>query len=161
MNIKNESSEFEVKRELEENRKNIQTLDELFDYLKEISNYNTGYGIAPRAIAQAALATAWYFSKCFGITGFQSGCVMWDFILDWSISDNKTGLKLVNYDDMLYPQYEYKFDKVITKDIWDSLQKQAKNFIENDSDYAHSAVINHWKSIANGEVPFGYKVVDK
>ena len=75
--------------------------------MKENCNY--GYGQAPRAIAQAALATAWYLSSEFGITGFQASFVMWDFILDWQYRNNKCGLKMIDYDDMLYPQYEHKF----------------------------------------------------
>ena len=152
------SREFEVKEQLEKERKDIKSFDDLVTFLQRVKdNCNTGYSTAPRAIAQAALATAWYLSSEFGITGFQAGFVMWDFIRDWMYPDNKCGMKIIDYDDMLYPQYYDKFDKTISRDVFEALQKTAKKYLE-ESEYAHPAVINHWKSIVNGNVPFGYTV---
>ena len=89
------SREFEVKTQLEKERKDIKSFDDLVAFLHRVKdNCNTGYGIAPRAIAQAVLATAWFLSSDFGITGFQAGFVMWDFIRDWSYSDNECGMKI-------------------------------------------------------------------
>ena len=151
-------NEFEAKETLENERRSIDSLDELTEYIKNVKdNYNIGYGTAPRAIAQAVLATAWYLSKEFGITGFQAGCVMWDFIRDWSYSHNKCGLKIVDYDNMLYPQYNYKFQKTISLDTYEALQKTAKENLES-CEHAHPDVVKHWQSIANGNVPFGYVV---
>lgn len=157
MYLTNEN-EFEAKETLEKERKNIKSLDELMNYIQNIKdNYNIGYGTAPRAIAQAALATAWYLSDVFGITGFQAGCVMWDFVRDWSFHGNECGLKIVDYDNMLYPQYDYKFQKTISKDTFEALQEAAKKHLEKNQ-FAHSAVVKHWQSIVDGNVPFGYVV---
>ena len=88
--FENAEVEFEVKELLENERKNIKSFDDLVSFLQKVKdNYNTGYGTAPRAIAQAALATAWYLSSEFGITGFQAGFVMWDFITGWKYTNNK------------------------------------------------------------------------
>lgn len=107
-------------------------------------------------MAQAALAVAYYLSSEFGITGFQAGFVMWDFILDWRYTSNKCGLKIINYDDMLYPQYYDEFDKYISPETFEALQKRAKELIEESGKYASLAVVNHWKQIADGNIPFGY-----
>ena len=157
------SREFEIKELLEEKRKNIKTLHDLVLFLQEIKrDYNCGYGEAPRSIAQAALATAWYFASDFGITGFQAGFVMWDFIQGWLFEDNKCGMKIIDYDDMLYPQYNDKFEKVLSKETFEALQKEAKKKLESHkNECVHSAVWEHWKSIANGNVPFGYVVKDE
>ena len=32
---------------------------------------------------------------------------MWDFIIDWMYTSNQCGLRIVDYDDMLYPQYNH------------------------------------------------------
>lgn len=153
-------NEFEAKEILEKERKNIKSLDDLMNYIQNIrDNYDIGYGTAPRAIAQAALATSYYLADMFGITGFQAGFVMWDFIKDWSFRGNKCGLKIVNYDDMLYPQYNYKFQKTISKDTFEALQKEAQNNLKKGR-YAHPNVIKHWKSIVDGNVPFGYIIED-
>lgn len=155
-----ESREFELKAELEAKRKEIKTFEDLTNFLEDVKkNCNCGYGEAPRAIAQAALGTAWYLGSEFGITGFQAGFVMWDFVRDWLYPTNECGLKIVDYDYMLYPQYQYKFEKVISKDIWEGLQKQAKENLEaKDQGYVHPDVKAHWQSIVDGKVPFGYKV---
>ena len=159
--MENENREFEVKEQLEKERKDIKSFDDLVTFLQRVKeNYNTGYGTAPRAIAQAALATAWYLASDFGITGFQAGFVMWDFIRDWQYSSNECGMRIVDYDNMLYPQYDYKFEKTISKDTFESLQKIAKRNLKGH-EYASPAVVNHWKSIANGNVPFGYVIYDE
>ena len=161
MYTETETREFEVKAQLENERKNIKTFDDLVSFLEKVKDTcNTGYGTAPRAIAQAALATAWYLSSEFGITGFQAGYTMWDFIRGWSFFNNECGMKIVDYDNMLYPQYAYKFEKTISKDIFESLQKTAKKNLEKHNEYAHSDVIKHWQSIVDGNVPFGYVVKD-
>lgn len=159
MYIENDNREFEVKAQLENERKNIKSFDDLVSFLERVKDTcNTGYGTAPRAIAQAALATAWYLSTEFGITGFQAGCAMWDFIRDWNYSTNECGMKIVDYDTMLYPQYAYKFEKTISKDTFEALKKAAKKNLEKCNGNANSLVISHWKSIADGNVPFGYEV---
>lgn len=159
--MSNESNEFEVKERLQNERKNIKSFDDLVSFLQRVKDScNSGYGTAPRAIAQAALATAWYLAFDFGITGFQAGFVMWDFIRDWQYPNNECGIKIVDYDTMLYPQYDYRFEKTISKGTFEALQKEAKKLLEKDGDYAHPNVANHWRSIVNGNVPFGYVVED-
>lgn len=151
-------NEFEVRDELASRRKNIKTLEELTEFIKDVEeNYNYDYGVAPRSIAQAILAIGDYLASKMGITGFQASCVLWDFIMDWQYPYNKCGLKIINYDDMLYPQYDHKFDKTISDSVWTALQEQAKQELEK-AGYAHPSVVAHWQSIADGNVPFGYTV---
>lgn len=152
------TNEFDARDELRAKRKNIKTFEDLTTFLKDVEeNYNYDYGVAPRSMAQASVAVAWYLADKFGITGFQAGFVMWDFIRDWIKTSNKCGMKLVDYDDMLYPQYEDKFQKTISSDVWANIQKEAAKRLE-DSSNAHPAVIAHWKSIVEGNVPFDYSV---
>lgn len=139
------------------------TEEELPNFFEKIIHgYNHDYGTACHAVAACALAAAW--AACcdndIGLSGFQAGFVMWDFIKNWTKTGNECGLRLVDYDDMLYPQYEYKFDKVIDKDTWESIQKKAKEELEK-SGYADDKVRLHWRKIANGIVPFGYRVVEQ
>lgn len=155
-------NEFELRDELVKKRNEIETIEDLAEFLKYVEeNCNEDYGGAPRAIAQACLAVAWHLAGKFGITGFQAGFVMWDFVRGWSYTNNKTSLRMVNYDDMLYPQYWDKFEKTIRPDVWESLQKAAKENLEEDRGYpVHPNVQAHWESIVAGNVPFGYVVKD-
>lgn len=151
-------NEFEMRDELLAKRKEIETMDDLVDFLKYVeTNCNYDYGVAPRSIAQAVSATARYMAKKMGITAFQAGFVMWDFIQDWMYSHNKCGMKMVDYDDMLYPQHADKFEKTIRPYVWEALQEQAKKNLET-SRHAHPSVIAHWQSIVDGVIPFGYVV---
>lgn len=158
--MENKLDEFEMRDLLQQKRKEIKDLDDLMEFLKYVKeNCNYDYGVAPRSIAQAALATAWYLSNEFGITGFQAGFVMFDFIRDWNFSNNKCGLKIIDYDDMLYPQYYDEFEKTISRETFEELQKEAKENLKN-TEYAHPNVVAHWQSIVEGKVPFGYKIKD-
>lgn len=160
METKRNYDEFEAQDILAEQRSGnkIQGVPDLAAYIKNVEeNFGYGYGVAPRAIAQAALATAFYLCDRFGLTGFQAGFVMWDFIRGWMFKNNKCGLKIVNYDDMLYPQYEDKFEKIISPDIWVNLQKEAAERLKTSAG-ANQHVVAHLESIVRGEVPFGYVV---
>lgn len=158
--MENKLDEFKMRDLLKEKRKEIKDLDDLIEFLKYVKeNCNYNYGVAPRSIAQAALATAWYLSNEFGITGFQAGFVMFDFIRDWNFSNNKCGLKIIDYDDMLYPQYYDKFKNTISRETFEELQKEAEENLKN-TEYAHPNVVAHWQSIVEGKVPFGYKIKD-
>lgn len=136
----------------------IKTIEEFETFVNHILNdYEHDYGTACHAVAACALAGAWLGCEKEGLTGFQAGFVMWDFIKNWVMVGNTCGMKLVDYDDMLYPQYEYKFEKTISQDTWHHLQEEAKRQLKK-SGGAHPEVKAHWKNIAMGIVPFGYQV---
>lgn len=141
-------------------------LNSLREFVDRVMNdYRHDYGTVCKAIAASALAAAYAADHSDGarggITGFQAGFVMWEFIRGWMFNDNKTGLRIVDYDNMLYPQYEDRFEKTISKDTWKSLQEEAKKNLEaRENANAHPNVIAHWRSIIEGVVPFGYTVRD-
>lgn len=145
-----------------------QTLETLPDFINHVMNdYYHDYGTVCHAISACAIAAAYAAdnSDSGGITGFQAGCIMWDFIHQWMYSGNKCGMRIVDYDNMLYPQYGYKYEKTISSGTWQSIQKEAK---KNLDDY-HSGVdhcvaqpvLDHWQSIVDGEIPFGYTISDE
>ena len=204
------------------------SLDKLPEFLRKLTeDYGHDYGTICHAMTAGAIATMWAINKSptGGITGFQAGYIMWQFIRQWNYSSNKTGLKLIDYDNFLYPQYEDKFEKTISKETWNAIQKQAKenldesntehekylkdleqykidliNFIKKCPDYYQrrdyydrlgcgtgqqwenyyskvesgfefapekpydgcygNPVYGHWQSIIEGNVPFGYQIVN-
>lgn len=140
-----------------------QTIDTLPEFINHIMNdYEHDYGTICHAVSACALAAAWAANKSEsgGITGFQASFVMWDFIRQWLKTSNEVGMKLVDYDDMLYPQYGYKFEKTIRKDTWEQLQSVAKKRLEEKDEHVHPNVIAHWESIVKGVVPFGFTVTE-
>lgn len=142
----------------------LQTLNTLPSFMEHVINdYVHDYGTVCHAVSACALAAAWAANRSEGarggITGFQAGFTLFDFIFQWQYPSNKTGLRIINYDDMLYPQYQYKFEKTIGKSTWESLQKEAKTRLEERGRLA-DRVKAHLESIVNGSVPFGYIVGD-
>lgn len=135
------------------------THETLPEFVRHVcDDYEHDYGTICHAVAAAALAGAYAVehAPCGGITGFQSGAVMWEFIRAWQRFDGP--LRLVQYDDMLYPQHEYKFvDKTIDRYTWERLQKLAMEHLTKEN-YASPRVIAHWQSIVDGVVPFGYSL---
>jgi hypothetical protein len=135
-----------------------QTLATSPEFLSRLANnYSHDYGTICHAIAASGLAAMYAMNESpqGGITGFQGSCVMWEFIRRWGAY--KSPLRLVDYGNMLYPQYEDKFQKTIPESAWEYLQKEAANNLEKKTD-ASQDVINHWKSILEGVVPFGYVI---
>ena len=139
-----------------------QTPETLSTFVDHVMNdYLHDYGTVCHAIAACAVAAAWAANRApgaqGGITGFQAGFVMWDFVRHWSYENNKTGMRLLDYDKLLYPQHEKDFDKVIPQEIWEAVQRQAKLELES-KEYAHPDVVAHWRGIVAGHVPFGFVV---
>ena len=154
------TEEMHLEKEWFEQARKVKTVEELTAFVNHLLNdYNHDYGTVCHAIGACASAAAWLGAEIEGITGYQAGFIMWDFILNWTKWGNKCGLKIVDYDDFLYPQYENKYDKTISRESWKKIQEQAKKRLE-ENPYAAENVIWHWKNIAAGVIPFGYRVED-
>ena len=143
--------------------RNIRTKEEFCAFIDKLDlKYGHDYGTICHAVAAAALAGAWVMERTDqgGITGFQSGAVMWEFIQHWM---GKGGpMRLVDYEDMLYPQYEPKFDKAISQETADWLKVEAQKLIDRPGqDTIHPDVMAHWKNIAAGNLPWGFTVKEE
>lgn len=136
------------------------TADKLPEFIRRLSHdYEHDYGTICHAIAAAAVGAAWAVERSphGGITGFQGGAIMWEFMRHWNHVEGPA--RLLTYDDLLYPQYAHKFT-AITEDTWKYIQKKAKEQIaeKNGNDSIHPDVLAHWRSVADGNVPFGLQV---
>lgn len=135
-----------------------QTQKSLPEFIRKlIKDYGHDYGTICHACAAAALgaAHAVNHSPTGGITGFQAGAVMWEFIMHWQGWDGPAMLR--RGEDLLYPQYESKF-RTISEDTHKWLQEEAQKHLLKDGETAHEAVRAHWEFIAAGGVPFGLSV---
>lgn len=155
------TEEMGVQKQWYEQARNetAQTLPEFIRHLTE--DYEHDYGTICHACAAASIAAASAInhSGCGGITGFQAGAVMWEFIQHWMDFDGP--LKLLKYENMLYPQYDYHFEKTISNDTWQWLMDQAHKKIESHDPITHPDVLSHWHSIADGKIPFGYTLSEE
>lgn len=154
-------TEKEYKDYIYKKAEEVKTKEDLDNLLNEVINCKElDYGKIVYAMSACMNATLNYINRSghCGITGFQAGCIGWEMVRKYLVSCNKCGLKLVDYDDMLYPQHKYKFEKTISKNVWDALQEQAKKNLQDKERDPHPRVHKHWEKIAKGKVPFGYKV---
>lgn len=137
-----------------------QTLDSLPGFMKHVLNdYEHDYGTICKAIAACGAAAMWAANKTEqgGITGFQAGYINWEVLRAWGFETN-TGAKIINYDNMIYPQYEEYFAKIISQETWNNIQEYAKVRLADNEDYMNPKVRVHMESIIEGNVPFGYKI---
>ena len=152
-------TEKEYKEYIYNKADKVKTKEQLDELLSEVTNCEElDYGKIIYAISGCMLATANYIdnSEVGGITGFQASFIGWEMVKKF-IHESNIGMKLVDYENMLYPQYKEHFQKIISQDTWESLQKQAEINLK-ESPNASPKVIEYWKSIVKGKIPFGYKV---
>lgn len=135
------------------------TTDDLVKFIEHLlHDYNHDYGTICHAVTAAAIAAAWVVDRDprqGGITGFQASCIMWEFISHWGHKEGP--MKLMCYDQMLYPQHDEQFASVLSGYTWQFLQERAQKFLDEKTQ-AHPDVLAHWQSIVAGQVPFGYTV---
>ena len=134
------SEEFKALKDEWMKKAKTATIETLPAFLEELTQkYSHDYGTICHAVSMASIAAAWAVahSPQGGITGFQAGYIMWQFIKDWNYSSNKTGLRLIDYDNFLYPQYEDKYQKTLSPQIWQGIQQEAQAKMDKaDADYA-------------------------
>lgn len=153
-------NEQDYKTYIYDKAKKVENKEDLDALLKEvIESKDLDYGKIVYAICGCMKATFNYInrSNVGGITGFQAGFVGWEMVREYLCHTNKTALKIIDYDNLLYPQCKENFDKTISEELWLTLQELAKKELKEHPD-AHPRVIKHWESIVKGKVPFGYKV---
>ncbi len=95
-----------------------------------------------------------------GITGFQAQFIMWRVIQDTFHVHSNTGLRMLDYDWLLSPQYENRFT-TIPSNVWASVVEEAKKRIEkceSGEDFLAASVRDHIRNVSLGMVPFGLKI---
>lgn len=140
-----------------------QTLKTLPAFMKKLSeDYNHDYGTVCHALAAAAVGAAWAMNASpgaqGGITGFQAGAVFWEFYRAWQGEEGPC--RIIKYRDLLYPQMDDKFDKVLSKYSWDDLQAEARKLLA-EREVVHPDVKVRWESIAAGKLPAGFVVGER
>lgn len=154
-------TEHEYREEVQKEARS-QTLATLPAFLEKLAAHPHDYGTICVAIGAAALGAAWALEKSpsGGITGFQAGAVMWEFIGGWDANGSRDNpQRLVDYGDLLYPQMEYKF-RTIPQETWAWARKRAQQLLA-DRNGAHENVVAHWERVAAGTLPFGLSVEER
>lgn len=163
------TTENEFKEQVYEISNNISTIRELVKFIKFLNKTPLDYGSIVYAQCAVMLATQRVMNsgKHDGITVFQAGFIGWEMVKKF-MRVGDCGLSIIDWREMLYPQYKERFEKTISSDIFKRLQEKAKEIItkaDSGEDMnecsLHPEVRKHMESIVNGEVPFGYTIKDE
>lgn len=135
--------------------KNTTELKEFIDSL--LNDYGHDYGTIIHAMVAAMMATMWTIDKSpqGGITGFQASAIWWE--LAEHLTSFKRPCRILDFNNMLYPQYQDDFEKRISQNAFEHLQTEAKKMLGNEQ-RARADLKKHWQSIVDGKIPFGYTV---
>lgn len=159
------TEESGVHKQFMERAKKIKNSAELKDFVDELTTkYSHDYGTICHAIAAAAIGAAHAVERSpqGGITGFQAGAVMWEMIRGWGIWNNGP-LQVVQWGNLLYPQYDGNFPRTIDKDIFAQVRDQARAMLTEKAgkkDWAVPDVMIRVAEIAEGIVPAGIRIKD-
>jgi hypothetical protein len=143
-----------------EKAREVKDLKELTTFMKEMMEYNHDYGSITDAFVASAIASMWCMDRSpnGGITGFQAGWIGMQFVTKWMSIEGPW--RRTEYRNMLFPQYEDRFQKTITPDTMKWLQDEAKKKLAEDKDdEIRDELSAHWTKLAEGIPPFGYTIV--
>jgi len=121
------------------------------NFVKKLtSGYEHDFGTSLRALACIVNATIRFYGG--GLTNMQASFLMWQIIRTTFNKKDKLGLKMLEYEWLLYPQLLYRFDFVIDDDTHKKLIDLAKeNLVKSPN--AVKEVKEHWEKLASGWLP--------
>lgn len=123
-----------------------ETVEELAEYVTSLVDRPHDYGTCVYAMSMAALAAMYHVAKKLGVTGFQASCADMDILRRSRRLDD--GFRIVNYSNLLYPQYwnaehfPTAVDLMRDPDVAKRIREKAGELLE--SGRGVGAVRDHW-----------------
>ncbi len=158
------TEEMEIHEEWYKEAREVKNNEEMNDFIQDkLLNYSHDYGTICHAIASSMIATMTAMNndkRQGGITAFQASCIVQQVLMKVIFTGNKIGVRILDLEHLMYPQYSYEFEKIISYDTWEKLQNESKKALEVSLG-ANQEVRDHWQSIVNGNLPFGFILRDK
>lgn len=144
----------------------VKTLAGLATFITELQAKKHDYGTIVVAMAAAMKATMSVMDAgpSGGITGFQASCVAWELLPALTLMDMNAGAKIIAFADLLYPQYDSKFDTRIGAECAKRLTEMAKKKIDEEKKTGgdiHPDVYKRWKDVSKGKFPDFVTVTDE
>lgn len=126
------------------------TRDELMAYVNSLVERDHDYGTCVYAMSMAATAAFYYVSSRLGVTGFQASCADMDILR--RTRGYKMGFRLVDYGNLLYPQYcddeHFPGWRGLMNENADRLRDEAKKLLAERGNNTHPAVLAHWEMVS-------------
>lgn len=150
----------EILKELEERAHDI-TFDTLNKFINELQNnsFDTNEELTG-LIALAGVAATQAMRTHFNQVGTRAQDMRIAMIYLHGILKLDCPIKITLFDEMLFPNNDLRFEKIIPPTVFQYLQNRA-NFILNDEELSTKCppeVIEHLESIIRGHVPYGFQI---
>jgi hypothetical protein len=155
-----EETDKDVLEQWHKDAKEVNTPADLAVFVGKLCNdYIHDHGTIVHARLAAMLAAQHVVDRSDqgGITGFQAGCLGWMLVKECLAYGQEGSMRLLQFNDMLYPQHDDRFASDLMKGTWQDLQERAAKLLAQQ-DAASAKVREHWQSIVDGKVPFGWTV---
>jgi hypothetical protein len=166
-----EEKDQELLEDWKKRAREVKTVDEFLAFMRELDTaYVHDYGTCVHAAVAAMMSAFWLANSSHmtrgGLTGFQASCAGLMVVKD--LCSIEGPFRIVRFANLLYPQYEHSFEKRITPDSWQWMQNEARKLLaEHDRQASENPeiaafvsrdVLEHWRAIDRGIVPFGFVV---
>lgn len=121
---------------------------DLLRIIRAVNKRQHDYGTCVYAMSIAAEASYNYVAHVLGVTGFQASCADLDFLR--RTRGLKYGFQILNYENLLYPQYTDRFPtrSQILKDNIDEIGKAAEELLAQ-KERVHPEVKRHWEDLVD------------
>lgn len=131
-----------------------ESMEELTGYIRSLVEREHDYGTCVYAMSMAAVAAFNYVAHKLGVTGFQASCADLDILA--RIRGMKGGFRIINYENLLYPQYcddEHTpgWQIYLVENAEWLATEAAKKLAERGT--AHPNVAAHWQRLAKSHSP--------
>ncbi len=114
------------------------------------------YDSACHATAAMALHAARRMASRLGLSGFQAGFVDLQFVSHWRFDDEDVPFGIMDFSQLLYPQYDDDAPRRISKATFERLRELARerlNEAPKGLKFASERVLERWRLIAGGNLP--------
>lgn len=124
------------------------TEEEMLRVVRSLIDRQHDYGTCVYAMSLSALAAFRYVASKLGVTGFQASCADMDFL--GRSRGMKHGFQILNYENLLYPQYLDKFEinwRKLVADNAKDIGKLARAKLLETNAHTHPDVRAHWQML--------------
>ena len=122
--------------------------EEMLKIIRAVIYRSHDYGTCVYAMSIASEAAFNWAARSLGVTGFQASCADMDILR--RTRQFKGGFQIVDYNNLLYPQYRDKFDSLTFESLLhehkDELKKRASELLIANPN-SHPKVKAHWERL--------------
>lgn len=126
------------------------SLSELTDIIESLKNRSHDYNTCVYAMSIAATAAFYYIANYLGVTGFQASCADLDVLR--RTRGYEYGFQIIDYKDLLYPQYTDKLtitpeSLLSDESVRSKIVEEAKKLLSERTEHAAPRVVRHWENL--------------